>query len=175
MTSLYKNIFIVILVFFLSQIPSQATVRFGVGLNWIGDSGMGMGFNLGLGWKDFGMDYAHYGVQPTLYTFGTVAVNHDRLGVYYQPFDFLLLQTGLHSTNLSLSTDKREVLGTKDSSAWGGPYLIISAPLRLEKTYFIRPFWGLLSVDSGKRNEIVFGISLGADFETDQDIIKILD
>ncbi|MFC1517325.1 hypothetical protein ACFL5G_02085 [Candidatus Margulisiibacteriota bacterium] len=166
-----KKFILILIVLLLIPCSLQAKVSFGVGLNWIGQSGMGMGFDLGVGWQKFGFDLAHYGVQPTLYRFGTVSVNHDRLGIYYQPIEFLMFQTGLHAVHLNLSDDKQEVLGAKDSSSWTGPYLIISVPIRLEETYYIRPFWGILSVAEGARTEVAYGIALSAEFETRQEKI----
>jgi hypothetical protein len=145
--------------------PASAVFKFGVGLNWVGNSGMGMGFDMGYGSEDLGVDFAHYGVQPTLYSFGTVALSHDRLGIYYKPFDLLMVQTGLHAVALSLSDSRKEVLGTREASNWNGYYLILSIPYQIEETYYIKPFWGILAVDNGSRNEIAFGISLGAEFD----------
>ncbi len=163
-----KKMCLVVMCLVFLQCASQATVRFGVGSQWLGDTDMAIGFDIGAGSKEFGFDFAHCGLQPTLYSFGTVELNQNRLGIYYVPFDFLMLQTGLHNTKLNLSDSKQEVLGTKNSVNWSGLYAIISFPIRVEQTYFIKPFFGVFSVDDGKRTESAFGIALGADFEPDQ-------
>lgn len=163
-----KKIMIIFAVLCLYASSASAIVRFGVGTQWLGDTDMSIGFDIGAGTKEFGVDFTHTGLQPTLYSFGTVEVNQNCLGIYYAPFDFLLVQTGLHSTKLNLSESKQEVLGTKSSVNWTGLYATISFPIRVEQTYFIKPFFGVFSVDDGRRTETAIGISLGADFDPDQ-------
>jgi hypothetical protein len=160
--------FIILLVLAVA-FPACATVRFGVGLQWLGNTDMAVGFDLGGGSKTLGIDVSHYGFQPTLHSFGTVELSQNRIGVYYLPWDFLMLQAGLHNTVLNLSQDKEEILGTKRSVNWSGLYTVISFPIRVEETYFIKPFYGIFIVDNNQRTETAWGIAIGADFEVQGD------
>jgi len=170
-----KKIVLLFLGLLMLSSTALANVRFGVGLNWVGNAGLGMGFDVGVGWESWGFDLAHYGVQEDTQSFGSVALSTNLLGVYYKPFDFLLLQTGLHNLQLDLGGTTEKVLGTKQSVNWSGPYFMLSVPIRIEQTYFVRPFWGVLSVDSGKRTEVSWGLALGAEFSSNEDFIKLWD
>ncbi len=166
-----RSLIVLVFAILLTSFSAEATVRFGVGVQWLGNTDMAVGFDIGGGSRTFGIDVAHYGMQPTLYSYGTVELNQNRIGIYYLPWDFLMIETGVHDTKLNLSQSKQEILGTTRSSVWSGAYLMLSVPLRIEETYFVKPFYGVYMVEGGVRSEVAWGVALGADFEPQENKI----